>query len=146
MTWKMRAILAALFLLLSNPVYAQTHPCDGTVPNSYQIRRDQSAAVGFCHSQQDDEGGPIAIGAIRFRIINASTQAVIADLGLLAPLTGPNAAGLYYFQSPARTFAADVNIAVSAEFNQIVVPSTAIFLDVRGGPKAPVGTRVVISQ
>jgi hypothetical protein len=138
--------LALVGGLLGMPlvVSAQTHPCDVTAPTTYQIRRDQSVRVAFCHTQQDDEGGPIALGQIRFRVVNASTQALIVDLGLLTPLTGPNAAGAYYFESSSRFFTADVNLLVSAEFNAVVVPSTPILVDVRGGPKAPISPRVVL--
>jgi hypothetical protein len=127
-----------------SPASAQTHPCDVTTPTTYQVRRDQSVRVAFCHTQQEDDGTPIALGQIRFRVVNASTQALIVDLGLLTPLTGPNAAGAYYFESSSRFFTADVNLLVSAEFNAVVVPSTPILVDVRGGPKAPISPRVVL--
>ena len=130
-------------LLVAAPLSAQTHPCDTTQPTTYQIRRDQAVRVGFCHSQQEDDGTPIALGQIRFRVMT-TTNTLIADLGLLSPVTGANAAGLYYFESPSRFFTADVNLLVTAEFNAVVVPSTPILVDVRGGPKAPSGVRVTL--
>ena len=144
MTVRILGFVCGLLVIPSLGNSQTSHPCDTTPPTVYQIRRDQLVAVGFCHSQQEDDGTPIAIGAIRFRLVNATGGTLIADLGLLAPVLGPNAAGLYYFQSPTRFFTADVNVTVSAEFQQVVVPSTPIFVDVRGGPKAPVGVRITL--
>lgn len=139
----MRKLLFVL-LLASVDLSAQTHPCDVTTANTYVVRRDTSVRVAFCHDQKEDDGvTPIALGQIRFRIINASTQAIIADLGLLSPITGPNAAGKYYFESPNRFFTADTNVAITAEYNSVVISSTPIFVDVRGGPRAVTGVRVV---
>jgi len=139
-----RAVLACLFLVAPSLALAQTHPCDSTTSSTYQVRRDQSVRVGFCHSQQEDDGTPIALGQIRFRLVNATTGALIADLGLLAPVTGANASGQYYFESPSRFFTVDTNVAVSAEYTSVVVPSTPIFVDVRGGPRPPTGVRITL--
>lgn len=140
-------LLSGAFALLFVPdLSAQTHPCDGTQPTSFAVQRSTVVRVAFCHSQKEDDGvTPIPIGQIRFRLVTTS-NVLIADLGLLSPLTGPNANGDYYFESPTRTFTADTNLYVSAEYLGSVVPSTPILVDVRGGPKAPSGVRVVISQ
>lgn len=140
-----RTLFACLLLLIgSSDLLAQSHPCDATQPTTFAVQRNQSVRVGFCHDQRDEDNIAIPLGQIRFRLVNASTQALIADLGLLSPLTGPNAAGLYYFESPQRFFTADVNLAVSAEYSTLAATSLPIFIDVRGGPKPPSGARVVL--
>ena len=131
-------------LLVPTILFGQTHPCDTTPPTTYQVRRDEAVKVGFCHNQQEDDGTPIALGQIRFRLVNAASGGVIADLGLLSPVTGPSATGQYYFESPSRTFPGDVNVTVSAEYaGQLAVAATPIFVDVRGGPKPPTNLRIL---
>lgn len=140
-----RICFAALFVCLPALVSAQTHPCDQTAPSTYQIRRNEAGRVGFCHAPQEEDGTPITLGQIRFVAINATTSQIVLDFGLMQPQTGANAAGLYYYESAPQFFAADLSLAVIAEFNGLPsLPSTPIVIDVRGGPKAPTGLRVVI--
>jgi hypothetical protein len=132
---KILPLLLAL-CLLGLELTAQTHPCDQATVSTVAVRRDASVVVGFCHAQQDDTGAPIALGAIRFRLVNASTGALVVDLGLLMPTTGISASGEYYFQAPPRFYTADVSLILTAEWNGLVVPSLPVLVDVRGGPKA----------
>lgn len=147
----MRPVLFVLGLLLlvlacAAPGFAQTHPCDIQASPSIQIRRNDPGRVTFCHELRDDVGDPIPVGQVRFYLLDAATKTLIENLGLLQPVTGPNAAGSYYYeQSQPRTYAADVSIVVIAEYNATQsLPSTPFEIDVRGGPKAPSGLRLVL--
>lgn len=143
----LRGILVGLCLGLPVPVFAQTHPCDKAVPTTYQVQRNTVLRVGFCHSQQEDDGTPIPLGQLHgYLVTDAGT--LLKDLGMVAPVTGPSVSGDYYFE-PAVTFtvSADVRVTVQVEYNGVrALQATPILLDVRGGPKAPSGTRIVISE
>lgn len=151
MTWWMRCALTVgvivwLLLLILIPLSAQTHPCDGTQPTTYQIRRNDAGRFGWCHSQQDDDGGSIPFGSIRFRVIDAQTNAVLVDLGTPQPMTNTAGAAGYYFESQQSvSFSSDRVINISAEYNGFtVLGSTPITIDTRGGPRAPSGLRIVL--
>jgi hypothetical protein len=139
-------LVCGLSLGVAPSAFAQTHPCDLTAPTAYQVRRADVIRAGFCYPSQEDDGTPIPLGETRFRLMVAGTPTLYRDLGLLAPATGPNAAGLYYYESSTFTVPADVALAVTAEWNGVLASSPIISIDVRGGPKAPSGLRVVISQ
>lgn len=148
MTGWLRLLLCSCALFgLATRASAQTHECDQAELTTQQVRRNDSGPVAFCHDLVDDSGTAIPLGAVRYRLVNASTGAVIADLGLLQPSGPPNTGGEYPFRSTQTySFASDTTIAVTAEYNGVVVPSQSLVIDVRGGPKVPSGLRIVISQ
>lgn len=138
-----------LYLLNLFGIYrlaAQTpHPCDITNPTTFTARRGQPIRLAWCHDQKDDDDQLIPLGQLHFYALNADNNNVIRDLGLMAPVGSPSASGDYYFETPQFSLQNDVRLNVAVEYNGMqAISATPIFLDIKGGPKAPKGTRIVL--
>lgn len=131
-----------LLLSLAVPASAQVaEPCADPAPSTVQVRRTDVVRLGWCHAASDDEGLPLPVGQVHFYLLNATTGVVLEDLGVLQPVAAST--GSWYFESSTRSFAADVTLAVVAEYAGVSSPpSTALLVDVRGGPRAPTLPRV----
>lgn len=123
----------------------QIHPCDIPDTPTVQVRRSDVLKLGFCYPSVDDEGASIPLGLTQFILYNGPNQ--IWDMGLMQPVTGPNSNGLYYYEHDSTfSLAADNQFILVAIFGGISsLPSSPLFVDVRGGPKMPSGIRVIIS-
>lgn len=141
----MKSTIGVLLLVLCASEAAAQHPCDAPQQTTAQVRRADQLVAGWCYPAVDDLGNPIPFGVTRFQLMAGTTQ--IADMGLLQPRTGANSQGLYYYEAGPFTFAQDVTVHVVAVYDGVTsLPSNSVLVDVRGGPKAPSGARIVISN
>lgn len=141
--WYLALLVFFLALVFVPHAFAQTHPCDVTVPTLYRVHRATPVRAAFCHEPVDDEGTAIPLGQIAFTLL---VDTVPVELGLLVPVGGPNAANLYFYESASMTFAQDATLSVRATYDEVTsLPSTPITLDIRGGPKVPRLLRVLVS-
>lgn len=136
------ALALCVGLLVPAVAFAQ-HPCDVVNPTVYREPSSQLASlrVGWCFQPVDTNGVPIT-EQVGFALQMNSGPDV--DLGIVAPLSGPNAAGAYYFEARTTALAAGI-ITVKAYTVSLGMSaqSDPITLTLLGSPKKPVNTAII---
>ncbi len=86
-----RWLFVCLFVLVAAPVFAQTHPCDATIPTNPAVA--SPVKVGFCVPQTD------AQNATAYKVYMDGSSTPVFN-NLLTPIGSPSTSGKVYLQTP----------------------------------------------
>ena len=137
-------ILVVAFIVAWSPVFAQ-HPCDVQNPTTYREPGSKlsSLKISFCFDPHDIDGDPID-GPIGFAIqINGGPD---IDLGVLQPISAPNAKGYQLYETKPPSLAAGTIVVKAYTAEGWSPPSSAVTLSLSGPPKYPTAVVLKPSQ